>query len=141
MDSLFAIEDTTPELVINFWQIYDNTGICYAVRAKVYAMRGSNEEKLAALKALAWEDWRTAAMYDVPERFHLVLPDGKKMRAVHLGGLNTTFTLADLFTDAMDALPATLPADCILEIPYAPLVVMTPLYFSDDGTMEARPKP
>lgn len=128
-----------PEVILNLWYIYDNTGICYALRAKAYVATGTDEEKLELLRTLSLTDWRIAPIYPIPERHVVVTEFGEKPGLYYLGSSGGLNDLLGLFEEAIQEVQKGFPADCKLEIPMAPITCLTPLYLHDDHTMEVRP--
>lgn len=131
--------DDSLEIILNLWYIYDDTGMCFGLRARAYIATGTEREKLDLLHLLAGSDWRSATVYPIPKQFCVVRPDGVILEGLFdlraagaIGGMIT------LFEPAIRQIQAELPRDCRLTIPNDPLTCLTPLYMNDDSSMEAR---
>lgn len=75
-----GISHDDAEICLNCWYFTDDTGIVLRLAAKAYALTGTDEEKLAVLKALSATDHLTATHAKVPERFVITMEDGQKFR-------------------------------------------------------------
>lgn len=118
------------ELVANLWYIHDENGYIFALRARAYLAAGSDEEKLAFLRAFATVDYAIARPFALPEKFYtrVIHPEGERIvPAVHVTYLHHRGGEAALFDEAMEALQAELPANSGLQFGASPLVCITPL--------------
>ena len=126
-----------PEICLNLWYIFDDSGVCYALRARSYALSGTDAQKLSVLHRLAIDDWRTAALFPIPENYRIVSEHGTITGVFYLGD-KTTEDIVALFEPALVVMQSGFPGDCTLSISDQPLLVLTPLYLHDDHTMEVR---
>lgn len=130
-----------PEIILNLWYIFDDTGMVYSLRARAYVRSGSDEEKLAFLQRFAETDYLIARPFPVPERFHTTVTDGegkRKMPVVLMRLLETQggpVTAADLFGEAFKKIQEDLPAQTRLTIPTDPLICLTGLRANDSGNV------
>ncbi len=126
-----------PEVIVNLWFVYDNTGFIYALRGRAYVGYGSDDEKLALLRRFATTDYLIAQVFPVPERFHMKISDGANERKLPAGHTSVMQMVgyAAFFEDVMVELEKQLPIQSNLSIGQHPLMVVTPLYADDDGTI------
>jgi hypothetical protein len=128
-----------PEIILNLWYVFDDTGMIYSLRARPYIQSGSDEEKLAFLQRSARTDYLIARPFPIPERFHSTITEGKvrkKMPVMLVQALEIhggPVTAADLFDEAFREIEKDLPAQTTLSIPEEPLICMTGLYADDHG--------
>ena len=136
-----------PELVVNLWYVVEERqGLVYALAGKAYALYGSDEEKLELLRRLAATDYWTAKFVPVPERFHVVAPDGQAAGATTVSVVNTYMdsVFAEVLASFGDTLvgPIRIAGGEVklrrLRLPEEPLCVLTALV--DDGGADLRPR-
>lgn len=134
-----------PEMVINLWYVVEkHQGLVYALAGKVYALYGSDEEKLALLRRLAATDYWTAKFVPVPERFHVVAPNAQMAGATTVSVVNAH--MESVFSEVLASFGDMLigPIRIVngevklrrLRLPQEPLCVLTALV--DDGTADLR---
>ena len=141
-----SVTDAGAEICLNTWFFVDSTGMVIRIAAKAYALKGSDEEKLAILKSLAGTDHLSATQGRIPERY-VTTVEGQEMAgsipaaALQLEPLPV---FDDLFTEIEKSLPQLYRT---IEDQYEPfklqltepfLWVMTSIYESDDGQLIAR---
>lgn len=139
--------DQEPELVVNVWAILDaGTEVIYCVAGRIYAMRGTDAEKLAVLRTLSATDHLIAKRHPLPDRFCLITPDGRKRpRTTLVSALRdpNAQLFEELFQYLEQELPprmelsAGVPRPVRLTLPADPLCVTTVLY--EDGQGRVRP--
>lgn len=135
------------ELIVNLWAIYDaSVGVVYFLSGKVYAVSGSDSEKLQVLKMLARTDYLTAKRHPVSERFSICGPGGQErtgvtyLNALEDGGYSL---FADVFNSLESEIPAILdfsgdePEWIKQVLPENPLCVVTVLYEDSLGNIRA----
>jgi hypothetical protein len=122
------------EVALNLWYVSDDEGVIYSLRAKVYVVEGSDEEKLASLQAVAARDYLIAESFSVPERFHLHVGD-TRMPVGHVAMLQTLDSPIALFEDAVRVLEERFPTQSNLTVPQDPLVCTTPLVQNPAGVI------
>lgn len=135
------------ELIVNLWAIYDaSVGAIYCLSGKVYAVSGSDSEKLQLLKSLARTDYLTVKRYPVSDRFAICGPGGQERRGVtYLNALEDGgYTLfAEVFSALELEIPATPdfsgdePRWIKQKLPDNPLCVVTVLYEDAYGNIRA----
>lgn len=135
------------ELAVNLWAIYDaSVEVVYALCGKVYALDGTDAEKLAVLKSLSRTDYLTVKRFPVPSRFAIVNADGEERTGVAM--LNAVYDENTvIFNELFDVLEADLPAlpdftgaEFIWvnqALPADPVCVVTVLY--EDASGQIRP--
>ncbi len=130
-----------PEIILNLWYVFDDTGMIYSLRARAYVQSGSDEEKLAFLQRLAGIDYLIARPFPIPERYHTTITEGKvrkKMPVMLVQALEThggPVTAADLFDEAFKEIEKDLPAQTALSIPEDPLICLTGLRADKAGNI------
>lgn len=80
--SVESVSHSEAELCINAWYFVDESGIVMRLAAKLYALRGTDQEKLQVLRNLAATEHITAKMGKVPSNFKVVMSDGALEGAV-----------------------------------------------------------
>jgi hypothetical protein len=135
------------ELVVNLWAVYDaSVRAVYCLSGRVYAMHGSDAEKLAVLKTLSRTDYLSAKRYSVPSRFVIITPEGDEREGVtYLNAVNDPNAM--LFEEVFKNIEAELPAladftklefEWVKQVlPDDPLCVITVLYEDDTGAIRA----
>jgi hypothetical protein len=140
------VPHSTAELCFNLWYFFDDSGIVLRIAGKAYALRGSDEEKLAALHLMAGTDHLTATQGKVPERFVIHTEHGelKSAAPVHFFHDND----ANAYGALIDQIERDLPKGIrsvgsnyehfTMKIPQQPLIVTTAVYEREDGELVAR---
>ena len=137
---------STAEMCLNLWYFVDDSGIVVRIAGKAYALRGSDEEKLAALHLMAGTDHLTATQAKVPDRFVIRTEHGE------LKGTAPFNLFCDNDANGYDALidqiERNLPKGIrsvdgryeqfSIKIPQQPLIVTTAVYEREDGELVAR---
>lgn len=141
-----SVPHTEAEVCLNVWHYVDDTGMVMMLAAKAYALRGTDEEKLAVLKSLAATDYLTALQARVPEHYVLSTDEGELCGVIPasslqmdpapvfdelIGGLTDSFPT--LFLNGEDGYREFHPR---LNEPF--LWVSTAVYESPDGELIAR---
>jgi hypothetical protein len=127
------------EIILNLWYLYDELGAIYSLRARAYVGTGSDDEKLDLLRTFAPYDYLIAQPFPVPERFHTTIDEGgtrQRLPVAMCQLLPHYGSECDLFEDAFQAIEAQLPVQTDLVIPEQPLVCITPIRCTDDGSMQ-----
>jgi hypothetical protein len=141
-----SVTDADAEICLNTWFFVDSTGMVIRIAAKAYALKGTDEEKLAILKSLAGTDHLSATQGRIPTKYITDI-DGQKMA----GSIPAAALQADplpvfdeLFTEIEKSLPQLYRA---VDDEYEPfklqltepfLWVMTSIFESNDGQLIAR---
>ena len=140
-----SVSHRDAELCVNAWYYLDHFRVVMRLSAKVYAMHGSDEEKLAGLRRLAATDHLTATMGQVTKNFTVVLPDGKLQGAVteeHIKADPVT-VFEELFQKIEKELPDLIISmddhyqRSRMKLPEPLLWVCTPVFETNDGTLLA----
>lgn len=141
-----SIPHTDAELCVNLWYFTDSTGVVLRIAAKAYALTGTDEEKLAALRMLSGSDHLTARQGKIPSRFKLSIEGGTFSGAVPVTVLQEH--PMPYFDDLVGEIVADLPQviHAIEDEPHAfrmelvePfLFISTCVYEEQDGTLVAR---
>ena len=130
------------EFCVNIWfAVSEEDGLVRSVAGRAYFLTGSDDQKTAALKALASTDYVLARKVDIPETHTAILPDGSEV-----GGAVSPAALEDMASPVFMALykeldatisDATLwgyeTANSLDRIPENPLYVITPLLEDEFG--------
>lgn len=141
-----GISHQDAEISHNCWYYVDDTGVVLRIAAKAYALIGTDEEKLAVLKALSASDHLTATHAKIPDRFCLTT-DGQKFR-----GAVPAFTMQqnaipyfdDLISELVQVFPQNIhaindePRVFRMELIEPFLWVSTCVYEEQDGSLIAR---
>lgn len=133
-----------PEIILNLWYVFDDTGVIYSLRARAYVQSGTDEEKLAFFQRFAETDYLIAQSFPIPERFHTTFVESgvkKKMPVMPNQLLQTQggpLSPGVLFDDAIKEIEKNLPAQTKLSIPETSLICLTPLFADEEGNI--RPK-
>jgi len=133
------------ELCVNTWYYLDHFRVVMRLAAKVYALRGSDEEKLTELRRLAATDHLTATMGQVPKNFTLVLSDGQLQGAVTEEHMKTdpTSVFEELFSQIEKDLPDLIVSvndqyqRQPMKLPDPLLWVCTPVFETQNGSLLA----
>ncbi len=142
------VDDTGAEICLNLWFYGDDTGIVQRIAGKAYALKGSDDEKLTALRTLSATDHLTAVMDRVPARIVFKM-DGRSLegacdsRSIHL-------MVDQVFGPLMDKLEKSLPVVLrdingtytkhTQKLPVEPLIVLTAVHELPDGRLVANVK-
>lgn len=141
-----SVTDADAEICLNTWFFVDSTGMVIRIAAKAYALKGTDEEKLAILKSLAGTDHLSATQGRIPKRY-VTNVDGQEMEgSIPAAALQTDPlpVFDDLFTEIEKSLPQLYrtvddeyePFKLELTEPF--LWVMTSIFESNDGQLIAR---
>jgi hypothetical protein len=141
-----SVTDADTEICLNAWYFVGSAGMVLRIAAKAYALKGSDEEKLAILKMLAWTDYLTAAQGRIPERYVTTVEGQKMVGSIHVAAfhLQPLPVFDDLLAEIGKSLPKLyrsvddqyLPFKLQLTEPF--LWVVTSVVESDDGQLIAR---
>ncbi|MGH9419752.1 MAG: hypothetical protein ACRD3J_07260 [Thermoanaerobaculia bacterium] len=124
------------EIVANYWYVIDDRSFIFSLRAMVYVVEGTEEQKLAFLASRAYLDYMVARPFPIPARFSTkFIEPGKQATypvihhdaAMELGGID------QLFFDALDEMQSGFPAQTELAVPESPLIRITALFGDADG--------
>lgn len=129
-----------PEIILNLWYVHDEAGIIYSLRARAYVGFGSHKEKLGLLQSHALVDYLIATPFPVPERFHttvIEIEGSRKMPVAVKSAIEATVGIQGMFADAIVEMEKQLPAQTKVSIGQTPLVCITPVLGTDDGTLKA----
>ena len=141
-----SVTDADAEICLNTWFFVDSTGMVIRIAAKAYALKGTDEEKLAILKSLAGTDHLSATQGRIPQRY-VTSVDGQEMAgSIPAAALQSDPlpVFDDLFTEIEKSLPQLYravndqyePFKLQLTEPF--LWVMTSIFESNDGQLIAR---
>lgn len=130
----------TAEIVANFWYVIDDQGFIYSLRIKLYVCQGPEEIKLNFLKSRAFCDYLVAKPFPVPERFSTRFQgyDGSetiKYPVIHHDNAAVLGGIDQLFYDGLDQMQQDLLAQMKMTIPDSPLIKVTALTLSEDGSL------
>ena len=141
-----SVSDVDAEICVNCWFYVDSTGVVIRLAAKAYALSGTDDEKLALLKALSATDHLTSIQGKVPQGFILNLDDARLPGAIPAASLQ--MDPLPVFEDLFEEIIASLP-DLIRSVddeyekfrmqlnePF--LWVLTSVFESPDGQLIAR---
>lgn len=141
-----SVTDADAEICLNTWFFVDSTGMVIRIAAKAYALKGSDEEKLAVLKSLAGTDHLSAAQGRIPERYVTTVEGQEMAGSIPAAALQSEPlpVFDDLFTEIEKSLPQLYrtvddqyePFRLQLTEPF--LWVMTSIFESNDGQLIAR---
>ncbi len=129
------------EVIVNLWYVRDEEGIIYSLRARAYIGSGSDAEKVEFLQRRALLDYLVADPFEIPQRFHVKIMEGRAsqmMPVAHISMLQTLDSPIALFEEALKIVESRFPAQSQLEIPQDPLVCTTPLMPNEQGVIEPR---
>jgi hypothetical protein len=101
-------DEDSYEFALNIWGYMDSTlGLVYALAGKAYATVGDDDELLQLLRGLAGTDYVTAPRMMLPERFHIVHPDGTRHGLAHPAEFHQD--VGAPFREIFDAIETSLP--------------------------------
>ena len=126
------------EMIANLWYIHDEQGFIYSLRGRLYLAFGSDEEKLAMLRRHAEVDYLIARPFPIPERLHTTFVKRGEQRKFAVVNRDSLAILGDdivLFEEVLQEFERELPAQTPLRVSQSPLVCITPLLGTDDGTI------
>lgn len=138
------------ELCFNFWPVIDEeTQLVYAYMGKAYAMRGTEEDKLRTLHALAPDDHVTVPKRPLPERFQTIGSDGQSCAMTSIDIVNDPDSLfwEELMKQLTEELPPIIffmgaqPIESRLPLSDDPLTCVTPLLESARGIRKPLTQP
>jgi hypothetical protein len=141
-----SVPHNEAEICVNVWHFVDETGMVMMLAAKAYALRGTDDEKLAVLKSLSATDYLSAIQARVPDQYVLSTVDGDLKGVLPASALqmDPVPVFDHLFQKLADSLPS-LPIS--VEGSYRKLKpqlvepflwVSTAVYESPDGQLIAR---
>ncbi len=134
-----------PEVVLNLWYfVEETTGIVYRLAGRIYAMTGSNEQKLNVLHRLSATDFHIAQVFSVPERFKTVIYSTtlEGVTRPEIAAQNSAVLFKEVIERIESAIPIQMhnidgePQTYRLTIPENPLMVCTCIIEREDGTLE-----
>jgi hypothetical protein len=142
-----------PEIIVNVWsflQRYKGAELVYQLGIRLYAVSGSDDDKLDILRTLAPFDYHLASVFPLPESLSVQFGFPSEGGAI-LKGLIPVETVArkykklELFADIIDTVRQSLPENPLTrEFKHAPyeslnfLYVNTPVEVDENGNMTAR---
>jgi hypothetical protein len=101
-------ESDKSELALNLWAYLDQgMGVVYALAGKVYALTGSEEEKLSLLQKLASTDHTSVTRQSVPKNFQMKIGDETLEGIVDAGTLKEN--MRQVFEELIRSIEAELP--------------------------------
>ena len=140
------VPHSTAEVCLNLWYFVDDSGIVIRIAGKAYALRGTDEEKLAALHLMAGTDHLTATQASVPDRFVIPSEHGELKGAAPFNLFYDNE--ANGYGALIDQIERELPKGIrsvngsyeqfSMTIPQQPLIVTTAVYEREDGELVAR---
>jgi hypothetical protein len=141
-----GISHRDAEICLNCWYFTDSTGVVLRIAAKGYALTGTDDEKLAVLRALSATDYLTVKAARLPERF-VVTTDGQSFRGAAPAAVlqeNAIPYFDDLIAQIASSLPPVIhaiddvPLVFRMELHEPFLWVSTCVYEEQDGSLIAR---
>lgn len=146
--TILRVDDTDAEICLNLWYYVLQTGVVIRIAGKAYALKGTEQEKLAALRAFSATDHLTAVMSRVP--MHLFLNVGERRLEGAVDARSIPALLSTVFGPLLSKLEEGLPAvlrvvneeyyEQPMTIPAEPLFVLTSVYEEEDGRLTAHVK-
>jgi hypothetical protein len=139
-----SVQTPEPEICLNLWWFFDvKAKLAYRLAGRVYALSGTDDEKLQLLQSLAATDFHIARNFAIPQRFTVVTDHGK------LTGVTNDTVIrqrhADVFEEVFAALDKDLPVQVQsfagkpsayrLTISKTPLCCTTCVYEYEDGRL------
>lgn len=105
------------EIILNLWDVRDESGVIYSVRIKPYVMSGTDEEKLYFLQSRALLDYLVARPFPVPESYHIRTdPDQEPIPVAHVQMFGSIEEMINLFEEGIKVISAGIPSQSDLEI-------------------------
>jgi hypothetical protein len=141
-----SVPHSEAEICVNVWHFVDETGMVMMLAAKAYALKGTDDEKLAVLKSLSATDYLTAIQARVPDQYVLSTVDGDLKGVLPASALqmDPVPVFDQLFQKLSDSLPSLLVSvegdyqKLKLQLVEPFLWVSTAVYESPDGQLIAR---
>lgn len=136
-----AANNAIPEVIFNLWYAYDPTGTIFFLLGRSYVGQQSENESLALLRRFAQSDHRIAQYFPLPSRFHTTIVENGTTRilpVIHASSLSSLGGPEMLFQEAILQLHAQVHALSGLSLTDNPVVCITPLLLSIDGTLTAQ---
>ncbi len=141
-----SVPHTEAEVCLNCWYFVDATGVVLRLAAKAYALAGTDQEKIVALKAMAATDHLTALQGKVPQRYVLTADDTQFHGAIPASAIemDPIPVFDDLFQEISENLPELIRSvddsyeKFQMELNEPFLWVLTSVFESPDGTLIAR---
>ena len=119
------------EIGINLWYVTDADNFIFLLKAKMYLVEGSEEEKLNFLEGRSHLDFEVAKDYLIQPHFHNVVD-----RVMYLAiPKDIQINMGDdieLFIEIMEEMNKEISGLSQYEIPKQPLVCITPLRLTSD---------
>lgn len=141
-----SIPHTNAEICVNCWYFVDATGVVIRLAAKAYALAGTDEDKLLALKLLAGTDHLTAIQAKVPQKYVIAIDHGDLRGAIHASVLS--MDPIPVFDELFEQLNASLPSliqsvddtyqSFRMQLTEPFLWVLTCVFEDQDGNLVAR---
>ena len=120
------------EIGINLWYVIDADNFIFLLKAKMYLVEGSEEEKLNFLQGRSLLDFEVAKDYLIQPHFNNVVD-----RVMYLAiPKDIQINMGDdieLFIEIMEEMNKEISALSQFEIPKQPLVCITPLRLNSDN--------
>jgi hypothetical protein len=124
------------ELCFNLWPVVEEeSGLVYAYMGKIYALRGTMQEKLQVLKALSADDHVTVSKRKLPTRFTSHADEGEVFGLASMKVVNDP--ASNFWEELFEVLAAEMPSqirwlggrsiETRLPLSDSPLCVVTPL--------------
>jgi hypothetical protein len=127
------------EIILNLWYVCDDLGGIYSLRGRTYVHSGTDAEKLAFLCSCAIVDYLIAHSFPIPERLHTTFVTEQARRRMSVAAADVIALIGGpgvLFEEVFVELEKQLPAQTRLSIGSKPLICITPLLASDDGSLK-----
>jgi hypothetical protein len=132
------------ELCFNLWPVVEEeSGLVYAYMGKIYALRGTMQEKLQVLKALSADDHVTVSKRKLPTRFTSHTNEGEVSGLASMKVVNDP--ASNFWEELFEVLAAEMPSqirwlggrsiETRLPLSDSPLCVVTPLLETLNGVL------
>jgi hypothetical protein len=132
------------ELCFNLWPVVEEeSGLVYAYMGKIYALRGTMQEKLQVLKALSADDHVTVSKRKLPTRFTSHADEGEVFGLASMKVVNDP--ASNFWEELFEVLAAEMPSqirwlggrsiETRLPLSDSPLCVVTPLLETLNGVL------
>jgi hypothetical protein len=124
------------EMCFNLWYYVDaEAGFVYAISGRAYWMSGTDDEKFLLLRKLSATDYKMAARYKLPDRFHLHIGDEVKdgytlPEIIKEQGINVFEEMIQRMETEFPTIPITINGETVMQemrTPANPLCVYTAL--------------